>query len=210
MFSQIWAWLLSALLSTALIGATAYLLRDTIGKFFTKAVEHRFEKKLETFKAGIRDSERELDQIRSFLASARKDRDSAIQSKRLEAAEALLRTRNILSQFSMLVEYMKIINTEQLLKEAGDPKIATFIEALVKPFNIDEKMKLLAQIDRTIPRLYLSDKSLKAFDVYEGIIFRAITMMKLFSIPLKDKGNLIKYGSLNSTIIELVPRLWTY
>lgn len=105
----------------------------------------------------------------------------------------------------MLVEYMKILNTEQILKDANDPKIAEFIETLVKPFDIDEKIKLLGAIDKTIPRLYLSDKSLKAFDAYESIIIHAAMMMKLFSIPLRDKGGLIKAGSLSKTVMELVP-----
>ncbi|WP_210334182.1 hypothetical protein [Rhizobium lusitanum] len=123
----------------------------------------------------------------------------------MEAAETLLRARHGLAQLSMLVEYMKILNTEQILKDANDPKIAEFIETLVKPFDIDEKIKLLGAIDKTIPRLYLSDKSLKAFDAYESIIIHAAMMMKLFSIPLRDKGGLIKAGSLSKTVMELVP-----
>jgi hypothetical protein len=202
---EFWNWLLGVVISTGSLGMAAYLMRDTIGSFFAKAVEHRFEKKLETFKAGIRDNEKELDQIRSFLVAARRDRDSAIQAKRLEAAEILLRARQTLSQFSMLVEYMKILNTDQILKDSGDPKIAEFIDTLTKPFDIEEKIKILGKIDKTVPRLYLSEKSLKAFDTYESIILQAAMMMKLFSIPLRDKGNLIKSGNLSKTIIELVP-----
>jgi len=200
-----WMWLLGVLSSTGLVGVVAFLMRSTVAKYFSKIVEHRFEKKLETFKAGIRDNEKELDQIRSFLVAARRDRDSAVQSKRLEAAETLLRARHALSQFSMLVEYMKYLNTEEILKDAGDPRISEFINTLIKPFDIDEKMKSLGSVDKTTPRLYLSDKSLKAFDAYESIILHAAMMMKFLSLPLRNKGNLIKSGGLSKTIIELAP-----
>jgi hypothetical protein len=202
---EFWKWLFGVVASSGVIGVAALLMRDTLAKFFSKSVEHRFEKKLETFKADIRDNEKELDQIRSFLVSARRERDSAIQAKRREAAEILLRARHGLSQFSMLVEYMKILNGEQILKDANDPKITEFIEALLKPFDVDEKIKQLGSIDKTVPKLYLSDRSLKIFDAYESIILQAVMMMKLYSIPLRDKGNLIKAGSLSKTVIELAP-----
>ena len=173
--------------------------------FFAKAIEHRFERKLEKFKADIRNNEKELEQIRSFLVSSRRERDSAIQSRRLEAAEMLLRARHALAQLSMLVEYMKVLNTEQILNEAADPKIAEFVDLLVKPFDIDEKLKQLGCIDKTYPRLYLSEKSLKAFDAYESIILNAVMMMKFFAINLPKKGRFIKASNLSKTIIELVP-----
>lgn len=192
-------------LASGVLGVIAYLLRDTVAKFLTKAVEQRFEKQMETFKAEIRDNEKELDHIRTFLTTARRERDSAIQAKRLEAAEILLRARHNLSQLSMLVEYMKILNGEQILKDADDPKITEFIETIVKPFDVDEKIKAMGTFDETGAKLYLSDKALKAFDAYESIILQATMMMKLYSIPLRDKGDLINAGSLSKTIIDLVP-----
>jgi hypothetical protein len=198
-------WLLGVVTTTGVIGVAGYLLRDSLAKLFSKAIEHRFEKRLEAFKGELRDNEKELEQIRSFLVSARRDHDAALQAKRLTAAEALLRTRDHLAQLSMLVEYMKILNTEEILKDADDPKVAEFVDVLLKPFDIDEKFKQLGTFDRTLARLYLSEQSLKAFDAYQSIIMNAAMMLKLFSTPLKNKGNLIKTGSLSKTVIELVP-----
>lgn len=197
--------LLNAGTSTAFIAAVGIVMRGTIADFFSKSIEHRFEKKLETFKAGIRINETELDQIRSFLVSTRRERDSAIQTKRLEAAETLLRARHTISQLSILVEYMKVLNTEEILNDGANPKITTFIESLIKPFDIDEKIKILGKIDQTIPRLYLSDKPLKLFDAYQSIITHAAFMMKIFSIPQRNKNEIIKTGSLSKIITEIVP-----
>ncbi len=198
-------WLLGVVTTTGVIGVVGYLLRDTVAKFFSKTVEHRFEKRLEAFKGELRDNEKELEQIRSFLVSARRDHDTALQAKRLNAAEALLRARDGLAQLSMLVEYMKILNTEEILKDADDPKVAEFVDVLLKPFDIDEKFKQLGTLDKTLARLYLSERSLKAFDAYQSIIMHAAMMLKLLSVPLKNKGDMIKAGGLRKTVIELAP-----
>ena len=181
------------------IGFINHLFNKKLEKF--KADSY---KKLEEFKADIRNDEKEREQIRSFLASDRRERGLAIQSRRLEAAEMLLRVRDAYAQLSILVEYMKVLNTEQILNEAEDPKIAEFVDRLVKPIDIDEKLKQLGSIDKTYPRLYLSENSLKAFDVYESIILNAAMMMK-FTINLPKKGCFIEASNLSKTIIELVP-----
>lgn len=170
-------WLLGSLATSGVLAVAGFLFRDTLAKFFSKAIEHRFEKRLEAFKGELRDNEKELEQIRSFLVSARRDHDTALQAKRLEAAEILLQARHGLAQFSMLIEYMKILNTEEILKDADDPKVAEFIQVLVKPFDVEVKVKQLGTVDKTLPRLYLSEQSLKAYDAYESIILSAAMMM---------------------------------
>jgi hypothetical protein len=156
------------------------------------------------FKSGIRDSEKELEQIRTFIVSARRERDSILQAKRLEAAEVLMHLRQKLSQFSMLVEYLKIIKIDEIIKSSSEQKILEFINTLIKPFNIDENLKVLGEIDRTLPRLYLSEKSLKVFDAYESIIMHSIWLMKILSMSL-EPGRYLNTDSLSKVIIELVP-----
>lgn len=202
---EFWEWLVGVATSAAVVSGAAYLFRDTIAKFFSKAIEHQFEKRLEAFKGELRDNEKELEQIRSFLVSARRDRDSALQAKRFEAAEILMRARHGLSQFSMLVEYMKILNVEEILKSGDDPKIVDFVGILVKPFDVDEKVKQLGALDKSLPRLYLSEKSLKAYDAYESIVLSALLVMKLLSVPLRNKDGLLKKDTLTKTVVELLP-----
>lgn len=205
MLEDIWSWLWNLVLTSGVLVGIAYLLRDTAAKFLFKFVEQRFEQQMETFKAEIRDNEKELDHIRSFLSSARRERDSALQVKRFEAAETLLRECHKLSQLSTLVEYMKILNGEQILKYGDDPKVIEFIEVITKPFDVDGKIKMLGSFDRTGARLYLSDKTLKAFDAYESIIMQATMMMKFYSLQLQDKAELVNPGTLSKKIVELVP-----
>ncbi|MEI7236260.1 hypothetical protein WCT82_21175 [Pectobacterium carotovorum] len=205
MFAEFLKWILVVVSSTGILGFTAYLMRTTLSRFFTKSVEYQFEKKFEKFKADIRYNEKELEQIRSFLVSARRERDSVLQLKRFEAAEILIRARQTLSEFSQIVEYVKVLNTDEIMKKGDDPKISEFISTLIKPFNIDEKIKAYKETDRTLPRLYLSERSLKLFETYESIIFHAVMMIKILEIPLRNKSELIKKGSLSDMIIEVIP-----
>ena len=70
MAEQISRWVISFITSAGVLTLLVFLTRSTLAKFFTKSVEHHFEKKFEKFKAEIRDNEKELGKVRisrSFL-----------------------------------------------------------------------------------------------------------------------------------------------
>jgi hypothetical protein len=202
--SNFWDLIFALAGTVGVIGFGAALFREAVTKFFIKAVEHSFEKRLESFKGEMRDNEKELEQIRAYLVTGRRDHDAAFQAKRFEAAEALVRARDALAQLSMLVEYMKILNTEEILKHGDKSKIIDFRSVLVQPIDVEGKLKVLSEIDKTLPRVYPAEQSLKAFNMYESIVLSAAAMMRIFTIPLRDKHNLVKAGGLSKTIIELV------
>lgn len=205
MYNEIIKWILGVLTSTGIISFVLFLSRGTLISFLTKKIDHHFQRKLETFKSEIRGNEKELEQIRSFLVSVRKDRDQVLQAKRLEAAESMMHARNLLAEFSILVEYMKSLKTEELLKKGDDPKIIQFIELIIKPVNIDEKLSAYKSHDKTSFNLYISDDTLKLYEAYEVIMLHAATMMQLFSIPLRKKETLISRGKMSKVVIDLVP-----
>ncbi|MEB5886804.1 hypothetical protein [Enterobacter roggenkampii] len=206
MFDEILKWLISALTSTALLGVIIYFSRSTLTKWIGKSIEHRFDKKIENFKSEIRDKEKELEQIRLFMASTRRERDSTLQTKRFEAAEILMRSRQFLGQFTMLVEYVKMLNMNEILDKRNDPKITQFIKALTDPVEIDEKLRVYGTFDRTLPDLYLNDRVKKLFEAYQFIILNAVMIMKVLSMPgININPDLFKKDSLRKTVIELAP-----
>lgn len=155
MNNEIIKWLLSVISSGLVLSLAVYLMRNTLARFFSRSVEHHFEKKFESFKADIRDKEKELERISAFLLSARRERDAALQSKRLEAAEIVVCSRQILSSLTLVAEYLKGLNINEIMKKGDDPKITQFIEALLSPLNVDEKIQAYNALDRTLPKLYL-------------------------------------------------------
>lgn len=207
MAEQILRWTINFITSAGVLALLAFLTRSTLAKFLTKSVEHHFEKKFEKFKAEIRDNEKELEQIRAFMSSARRDRDSALQSKRFEAAESLLGSRQLIAEFSGLADYLKMLNIDEIIKRRSDPKITNFIQTLIDPFNIDEKLATFKAIDRTLPNLYLNERTIKTFEAYESIILNAVTIMKLLSLPgLKIEPDLFHKEKMKSMIIDLYPQ----
>lgn len=206
MFDEFIKWLSAVLTSAALLSMIAYLSRSTIAKLIGKSIEHRFDKKLENFKADIRDNEKEFEQIRAFMGSTRRERDSTLQAKRFEAAEILMHSRQFLGQFTMLVEYLKMLNMDEILKNRNDPKITQFIKTLTDPVDIDEKLRIYGTFDRTMPDLYLSEKTKKVFETYQSIILNAVMIMKILSMPgLKINPDIFKKDSLKNMIIESAP-----
>ncbi|MDT3601609.1 hypothetical protein ROM86_11240 [Cronobacter malonaticus] len=206
MLDEVIKWILSVLTSAAALTAIAYFLRSSLTKFIGKSIEHRFDKKFENFKAEIRDNEKEFEQIRAFMSSARRERDSALQAKRFEAAEVLMRLRHSLGQLSMFVEYIKILNLEEISKKSGDPKITELINTLIGDMDINEKVKNYSSLDKTLPDLYLSEQVNKTFEAYKSIIINATITMKILSLPgLKMIPDFFKQDQLREMIVELAP-----
>lgn len=198
------SWILGSIASSGILVILGWLLRDTIAKFLVKSVEHRFDTRLEHVRSEMRDQEQELQQMRAFLISAQRDRDTAIQAKKFEAAETLFRARQILSRFAMVVEYMKVLNIENILKD-NSHRVAPFFSDINKITNVDKGIEQLGSIDKTLPRLYLSEKTLKYYDMYESIVTHGIMLMKMFSLEIRDKSSLLKQGGISKEIMTLIP-----
>lgn len=197
-------WVLSVATSTGVLGLTAYLMRAAIGRYLTRSVEYKFEKKIEQFKSDIRSNEKELEQIGTFITSSRREREALLQAKRFEAAEILMRARQSLSEFTMLVEYLKMLKLDEIIKD-DNPNMEAFINTLIGPFNIDDKIKTYSTMDKTLPRLFLDERVLRHFDAYESIMLQAATLMKMLSLPVKKKSSLTKIVNLSKVITEIVP-----
>ncbi|XUA20143.1 hypothetical protein ACQVA2_04945 [Citrobacter sp. OP27] len=207
MFEDILKWLGSALTSATILGGGVYLMRSTLTKLIGKSIEHRFDKEIENFKSEIRGNEKEFEQIRAFMGSIRRERDSTLQAKRFEAAEALMHQRQFLGQFTMLVEYVKMLNMEEILKNRHDPQIAKFIKVLTDPVDIDGKLKTYGTFDRTMTELYLSERVKKLFETYQCIMLNAVMIMKILSLPnLEINPDLFKKDSIKNMVVELVPQ----
>lgn len=204
MAAEFWKWLLGVATSAGALGVLGYMLRDAISKYLFKQVEHRFEKKLERYKGDIRDNEKELEQIRAYLVTASRERAALLQTKKFAAAESLMQARQKMARFTILIEYLKILDVEKLLDGSEEIKVAEFISTLISPFKLEEKLAE-EQADRTLAKLYLTERTLKLFDAYEGIIIQGVMLMKLLSLPIPDRSRLMKFDGVTDKIVDLLP-----
>lgn len=199
-------WFGGVITSVGVLSLLGYIIRDSLRRFFTKAVEHNFDKKLEKFKSDIRNSESEIAQIRSYISSARSGRDSIFQTKKIEAAEKLIMARQFLCKFNMAIMYVKMLKIDELYKQINDPKIQKFIDAIITPLKLDDKLNEYNKIDKDTPRLYLNDKVISAFDFFEGITLMAAAKLRILEVSVDDNSNFITTESLVSKIKELMPQ----
>ncbi|EPM8441301.1 hypothetical protein ACTR42_000219 [Citrobacter freundii] len=198
-------WIVGTITSAGFLVGVAYLMRDILTRLLTKSIEHKFEKKIEEFRAEIRSEEKELEQIRAFIVSARRERDGGLQAKRFEAAEMLLASRRFLLEFAGLVDITKTIKFDELLKHHDKNTVHDLIETLIKPYDIDNKLEEYKKYDHSIPKLYLSERVIAFFEVYKQIVMHAVVTMKLISVGTYQNSNDLKSESLVKAIQELVP-----
>lgn len=198
-------WLLGVAASIGITGIIGCVWRDSIGRFMIKSVEHRFDKKLEKYKAEIRENEKELEHMREYLSSVRSGRDSFLQMRKFRSAESLIKARRFLNEFNMAVTFMQMFKIEALFESIDDPKIQSLIDSLVKPLNLDEKSSEYRKFDLDTPRLYLSDKTMRIFDIYSGIIMLSVGMLKMLETKNKEASGVITCDNVVKNIVDLLP-----
>ncbi|EIN0457402.1 hypothetical protein OGX69_13535 [Citrobacter sp. Cb130] len=198
-------WILSTITSIGFLAGIAYLFKDVLTRYFTKSVESRFEKDIERFKAKIISEEKELTQIREMIVAARRERDVGLQAKRFASAEMLLSSRKFLLEFYGLVDFMRLIKFDQLLKDYDKNKVKDLVETIIKPYDLDDKLLELKKYDHSIPKLYLNERVIAYYEAYRQIIMHAVTAMKLISMEVYKGADDFKSEALVKTIQELVP-----
>ncbi|EQB7865712.1 hypothetical protein ACYUAC_001245 [Citrobacter amalonaticus] len=198
-------WLGGVAASIGVTGTIGYLCRGSLSRFMTKSVEHRFDKKLEKYKAEIKESEKEVEQMRNYLSSVRYGRDSLLQRKKIESAERLIKARRMLDEFNMVVIYMQMFKLEAFFENMNDPKIQNVIDVIIKPLDLKNKTEEYKKLDRDTPRLYLSDKTMKVFDAYSGIIMLGVSKLIMLETKDENASGFVSSDSTIKQIIELLP-----
>lgn len=205
MWNDFTNWLVGVMASVSITGIIGYIWRDSFGRFMTKSVEHRFDKKLEKYKSEIKEGEKVIEQIRDYLSASRSGRDSLLLAKKIEAAESLIRVRKFLDEFNMAIFYMQMFKIDALFESVDDPKIQNLIDVIIKPLKIDEKAEEYRKLDQDTPRLYLSDKTMKIFDVYSDIIMVGASKLRMLETKIQNTSDIVTSDKVINRILELLP-----
>lgn len=195
----------NAAYTTAILAFIFGIFRKTVFDFVKRSIDYRFDVKIESLKSDIKNQQNTLEYVRSFISSGRRERDAALQAKRMEAAESLIRCRDQISKLKMAVEYARILDIDYILKNSDNTKTQNFIEELIDPLEIEHNIDNIKNIDFTYPRLYLSQNSIENFDAYLLIALRAVTLLRLMSTDAPEKYKLTKQGFISNKIMKLYP-----
>lgn len=198
--------LLEALLNLldwgALIVAIAIIFRKAISDYIATKISHESLIQLEKMKSEQRVSENAKRDMNLHVASLFDRVSGDLIAKKMQAAEDLLMARQSLARFHMLTHYMQVFDISKILVMT-DKNIAELFRDLMIPFDgkLDE-----FKVDKTRPELYLGERALKAFEIYEMIILSAYATLKLVAQNVKNKDKLLKKDlKLTQLIVEYVP-----
>lgn len=198
-------WLAGVFASSGIVSAAGYIFRDSIGRFITKAIEHKYDKKIEQFKSDIRGGESEIAQIRTYISSARSARDSVFQAKKIEAAEELIKIRRFLYQFNMGILYFQTLKIDELFKQLDDPKVKNFVNEMLQPIQLESRLAEYNTLDKDTPKLYLNDKIVKVFDIFESITMLGAAKLRMLEIGVKGSAHIVSSDELVSKIKDHYP-----
>lgn len=205
-----------ALLESGVLVLAFWIAKPWIGRFVTKSVEHSFDTKLEDLRARQRREEQirqsqhdkeisELDRISGFLNNQKAERSLALQNKKLEAAEALMGMCDDLQRLAIIPTMLQSIKFEAI-EGRVDSQLAQLFKFLGDSTHIDQIVQEIGQNRSTLPKLYLSEKTLANFDVYQSIILHAIAVIKAGGMAM-DISSLLNSDELRTKIVGVDP--WT-
>lgn len=140
---------ISTLGSTGILIGMGYLFKDVIFKYYEKRIALNFEKALENFKSEIRQKEKNLEEelkrkdselifIRDSLMNLKKEKLSALNSKRLVAYENMYDTLKFYNQTAALVNMLKVLDLNKALDNKYKQGFQTISETLFESFGIQK------------------------------------------------------------------------
>ena len=117
----------------------------------------------------------------------------------------MIRIRKFLDEFNMAIFYMQMFKIDALFESVDDPKIQNLIDVIIKPLKIDEKAEEYRKLDQDTPRLYLSDKTMKIFDVYSDIIMVGVSKLRMLETKIQNTSDIVTSDKVINRILELLP-----
>lgn len=213
--SNLSVWLLSTLSSTGVLVGAGYLYKDVIFKYYERKISLKFDKELENFKSEIRYKEKILEDelkrkdnelifIRDSLMNLKKERLTAINSKKLVAYESLYDALKFYNQTATLTNMLKVIDLNKALDNKYRQSLQKYSEMLFNSFGIEKIVAEMNSKDEKYFQLYLNNKILDNFKIFKEISVHSILLINLLRMGLL-KEDILNNDYLMKSISELVP-----
>ncbi|WOI55588.1 hypothetical protein [Palleronia sp. LCG004] len=218
--SNISTWLTAILqsgIAAAIAIAVLVLFRDSIGKHFAARINLRASAELEEVKAKLKAIEmrhtaeqQELIEQRAFfrreLATSRRERNAALQEKKVEVAEELVATFEHLNGMGVCIEMLKIIKYEELIADAGLDETAKLFALLSKSAAVDEwlnrhKDRARGKFRRDV---FLPEEVVQNVEAYEMVVVYAVTLINFMANSI-DPRDFFSFGSIRGKILQVLP-----
>lgn len=213
--SDLSVWFFSTLGSTGVFVGIGYLSKDIIFKHYERKIALNFEKELEHFKSEIRRKEKSLEDelkrkdselsfIRDSLMNFKKERLTALNSKKLVAYESMYETLKFYHQTAALINMLKVWDLNKALDKRDKKIFQQISETLFNGFGIEKIISEMNSKDEKYFQLYLNKRILENFKIFKDISVHSILLINLLKMGLLEE-RILNNDYLLKSIIELVP-----
>lgn len=208
--SEITGWIPS-LVTTGSLGILIFLSKNLIITRLKNAVQHEYDKKLESVKSAhkvienqlqteILKREHEISLIRESAISGLAHRSSLLFERQLSAVEELWRSYTTLSQARFVSTMMSRVNLQEVSKTiAHDSSMQQFFQMIGK--NVD--MNKLSETQPANLRPFVSQTIWAYFSAYQSIVLHYVVLAKVFELGLGD--NMTKSDELINLLLKVLP-----
>lgn len=169
LISQTWA--------AILVAIVVFFSKNYLAKRITGAIEHKFNKDLETLRSEIRQREKEIDLLRVKVLDGFQHWQSEMQSRRFEAVQCIWSAVINLAPLKTQSKILSRIHFDKAVEACEkDVQVRENFGLLVKDIDIDKSYRIALE-----KRPFIDEYSWALFEAYSCILFDAFVRMKFLS-----------------------------
>lgn len=193
--------------------------RNWLQASIVRRVQFSFDKKLETIRADLRDSEErlkselrtreaEISTLRESILTGRAQRQALLDQRRLDAVERLwTRVSTTLGAYKSIAVTLGTFKFDAVAKEATkNAKMRLLFTMLISHISEDD----MKTGNMNAEQIYLSPLAWACFSAYQTILYVAYALAKVLSAGLDDPSKLITMSRLQDILKSVLPHRAEY
>lgn len=122
--------LATAVVSSLLVGALAWLLKGLIKTRLVASVEHEFNEKIERLRASIKDKQEQIDSVRRTATSVVVNNRQSVDQRRILAIDAVVASVEASKKHLWASSILSRLKVEEIVKQIDQPNMRKFIDGL--------------------------------------------------------------------------------
>lgn len=183
------------------------LVRTWLLKEVDQRVQFRFDREIEVVRSDLRTKESKISALQNMVLSRLAGRQAAIDTRNIEALEALWGATLKLGVFRISASIITILKLDAIDKR---PEHDGSIEKLLKPFLAEDVKEKLEGMSAERHRPFVPENVWKIFSAYQGLLIICQMRLQALSSGMRDTEKLFKTSAMIDDIKEVMPHFNDY
>ncbi len=171
-----------------------------------EGVRSDFREKEEKIRSQLREREAEISALRAAVLNGSANRQSLLDSRRLEAVERIWIAVNNLSKLKWLSSIVAILNLETVAKHSTDPKVQRFLTTFGQNAPTIDELKDDARNERP----FVSDAAWAYYSAFNAILIGNYMLYNILKLGISDPLSLIKPDGSKDILKAALPHRSEY